>query len=251
MLGAFTVLWILKDFYYGYVTLLLKKYLGGFSEIDTLSTAIAQNYMSNMVIQILILGLPLLLVSSVTGIILDSSQTRLNFSMKRMKFDWSKINFLQGIKKLISLRSLVELLKSSCKVILIGYAVYAEIRKNMPNFIRLFDMEIIEGLAWIFKMIVYIGIKVGIVMVAIGIFDYLYQWWNYERQIMMSKQEIKEEFKQTEGDPLIKGHIKQMQRKMAMMRMMEKVPAADAVVRNPTHFAVAIKYDQKKIPHLW
>ena len=85
--------------------------------------------------------------------------------------------------------------------------------------------------------------KICLAFIAISVFDYFFQWWEFERQIKMSKQELKEEYKQMEGDPQIKGKIKEVQRRMAMSRMMQSVPQADVVIKNPTHFAVALKYD--------
>ena len=95
-------------------------------------------------------------------------------------------------------------------------------------------------------MLMLMVFNISIAFAAISALDYAYQWWDYERQIKMSKHDIKEEFKQMEGNPQIKGKIKEIQRKMAMSRMMQAVPSADVVIKNPTHFAVALKYDIEK-----
>ena len=108
------------------------------------------------------------------------------------------------------------------------------------------DESIGATLAFIGDSLMTLVNTVGIIFLVVGVFDYLYQWWDYEKNLRMSKQEIKEEYKQSEGDPQVKGKIKEKQRQMASMRMMQKVPEADVIIRNPTHYAVAIKYDPEK-----
>ena len=113
-------------------------------------------------------------------------------------------------------------------------------------FTKLMFEDIFDAVIFIMNSIMDIVIQLSMVFILIAAFDYLYQWWEYERNIKMSKQEIKEEYKQMEGDPQIKGQIKERQRKISMQRMMQQVPTADVIVRNPTHFAVALKYDIEK-----
>ena len=113
---------------------------------------------------------------------------------------------------------------------------------SMPSGARLIRRPHKVTLALAFVMAIRIAVAYAVLASA----DFLYQWWDYERQLRMSKQEIKEEFKQTEGDPQVKGKIKELQRKMAQSRMMQNVPQADVVIRNPTHFAVALRYKPEK-----
>ena len=150
------------------------------------------------------------------------------------------------MKNLFSLRSLVELIKSMLKVIIVGAVIYTTIKANLYGFGTMFDKSIIDSLAWTFKLIFDIVIKAGLYLLVFGILDYFYQWWEYERQIRMSFQDLKDEYKQSEGDPQLKGRQKERQRKMSMLRIAQKVPLADVVIKNPTHFAVAIKYEHKK-----
>lgn len=111
---------------------------------------------------------------------------------------------------------------------------------------RMMDMTFMGVLSKTGDIIMDIVLKVGLIFVAIAVADYVYQWWQYEKNLRMSKQEIKDEYKQTEGDPQIKAHIKSMQQQRARQRMMQAVPEADVVIRNPTHYAVAIKYNPEK-----
>lgn len=107
-------------------------------------------------------------------------------------------------------------------------------------------MDLVPATVFILNDCMKLVLRIGIAFIAISVLDYFYQWWEYERQLKMSKQEVKEEYKQMEGDPQIKGKIKENQRRMAMSRMMQAVPSADVIIKNPTHFAVALRYDTEK-----
>jgi flagellar biosynthetic protein FlhB len=245
VLAVFGTLMFLKEFFYSHINKVFTDYLGGFAGVSRLDGTI-HIYLNSFVMQTMILSLPLLIVAVVVSIGIDFGQTKMNVSFKRLKLDFTKLDPIKGLKNLITLRSLMELLKSLLKIIIVGYIVYSQIKVNLPYFLRLFDLEITPALFWLMETAINIGLKVGIAMLALGVIDYLYQWWEYERKIMMSRQEVKDEFKQTEGDPQFRGYIKEKQRKMAMSRMMQGIRIADVIICNPTHFAVAIKYDEKK-----
>ncbi len=170
-------------------------------------------------------------------------QTKFLWVSKNLGFHFGKLNPLKGIKKIFSIKNLLELLKNSVKVIILGYILYTILRADFIQIRRTMDMDIASACAYLLNLIYNMIIKVVMVFVVIAAFDFAYQWWDHERKLKMSKQEIKEEFKQTEGDPQIKGKIRSLQRQRAMSRMMQAVPKADVVIKNPTHFAVALKYD--------
>lgn len=178
------------------------------------------------------------------GIILTGAQTRFIFSKETFKFKFSKLNPLTGIKRMISLRSFIEILKNIIKITVIGIVIYNVIVKNLKFIPKLMYLDIISAVKFVFDVIMSAVNSVIIYFLAISIIDYIYQWWEYEKNIKMTKQEIKDEYKNTEGNPEIKGKIKEKQRRMSMMRMMQQVPNADVIIRNPTHFAIAIKYDE-------
>lgn len=178
------------------------------------------------------------------GIILTGAQTRFIFSKETFKFKFSKLNPLAGIKRMISLRSFIEILKNLIKITVIGIVIYNVIVKNLKFIPKLMYLDIISAVKFVFDVIMSAVNSVIIYFVAISIIDYIYQWWEYEKNIRMTKQEIKDEYKNTEGNPEIKGKIREKQRKMSMMRMMQQVPNADVIIRNPTHYAIAIKYDE-------
>jgi flagellar biosynthetic protein FlhB len=116
----------------------------------------------------------------------------------------------------------------------------------MPDIMGLYFVSVEQSVLIVGDIIYSIAIKIGCILVAFGILDFIYQWWSFEKKMMMSKQEVKDEFKQTEGDPQIKGKVRDLQRKAALRRMMKRVPEADVVVRNPTHYAVALAYNPQK-----
>lgn len=191
-------------------------------------------------------ALPLLVISSLVAIILTMAQTRMLVSGESIKFKFSHLNPINGIKRMFSLRGVIELIKASAKIGILLYIVWGKLKDYFPRFQRLMDMEITQALAVMSEFIMSIVLTCGVIFIFLAILDYIYQWWEYERNLRMSKQEIKEEYKHTEGDPQVKGKIKERQRKMAMSRMMQNVPQADVVIRNPTHYAIAIKYDAEK-----
>ena len=215
-------------------------------EIDTLTATDVRMLGIDMITVFASTALPLLLIGILVAVVFTMAQTRLLVSTKSMQFKFSRLNPLQGLKKMITLRALVELLKSVIKIAVLSYIVYISLRDKILMLPRLMDMSIEAGMAFIGGMIMSIVKSAAYVFVALAAMDYVYQWWDYEKNLRMSKQEVKEEYKQTEGDPQIKGQIRQKQRHMATQRMMQSVPKADVVIRNPTHYAVAIRYDAEK-----
>lgn len=246
LIGGYWFLYAAGSTVFAYFQKLVRQYLTGFSDITDISTATANHFMRDFVLQSALLSLPFLIVAALLGFAFNVAQTRMNFSMKRLKPDFTKIDPIRGMKKIITMRSLVELLKSAVKIAITAVVLYTEIKARLPQILGLFDMELFSAGLWLCGSLFAIVMKIGMIMIAFGALDYFYQWWEYEKQLRMSKQEIKDEYKQTEGDPKIKGRIREQQKKMSMMRIMQQVPLADVVIRNPTHFAVAIKYDAKR-----
>ena len=214
------------------------------------ATAITQDDTKQILSQamktILTVGGPLFVVGVVVPIIFTGLQTRFVFSMEALKPKFSRLNPIEGIKKLFSMRSLVELVKNLIKIAIISSVIYNEIKDRLIDIVKLFDVDIIVAVIYLCSAIFSIVMTISVIFIFIGVADVLYQWWEYEKNLKMSKQEVKEEFKQMEGDPQIKGKIKQKQREMSQARMMQEVPTADVIIRNPTHFAIAVRYDPDK-----
>ncbi|SES79286.1 flagellar biosynthetic protein FlhB [Anaerobranca gottschalkii DSM 13577] len=165
------------------------------------------------------------------------------FTIEPLKMKLSRINPIEGFKRLFSKRSIVQLLKSLLKIGAIGYMVYINIKKHIRNIPNIMEMDLLTIISTIGSTVFSLAIYSGAVMIFVAILDYFYSWWEYENNLKMSKHEIKEEYKQMEGDPQIRGKIKERQRLLASRRMMQEIPKADVVITNPTHFAVALKYD--------
>jgi len=188
--------------------------------------------------------LPVMCVILVVALSINFAQVGFAFSLEPLMPNFDKINPLSGFGRLFSKRSLVELFKSLLKIAIIGGFVYRFMMNQTKQVPALISAELIDSLHLAASLILDLVFNISTVMFIMGVFDYMYQWWENQESMKMSKDDIKQEFKQAEGDPQIKGKIKQRQREMAMQRMMQDVPKADVVVTNPTHFAVALKYDQ-------
>lgn len=190
--------------------------------------------------------LPLMLIVIVIGIISNLGQIGFLLTMEPLTPKLEKLDPIKGFQRIFSKRAFVELAKSLFKVTLIGYLSYITIVQHIEDLILLMKMpppkivEVIAGLTY------ELGIRIAFVLLLIAFADYAYQRWEHEQSLKMSKHEIKEEHKMIEGNPQIKGKIREKQRQMAMRRMMQSIPQADVVVTNPTHLAIALKYDPKR-----
>lgn len=143
------------------------------------------------------------------------------------------------------------MLKALIKITVLGWMIYSFLSSRMHEFVRLMDGTVMDAISFAGNTVLSLVNTVGVAFLFLAAFDYLYQWWDYEKNLRMSKQEIKEEYKQTEGDPQIKGKIREKQRQMSSKRMMQNVPKADVIIRNPTHFAVALGYDPERNKAPW
>ena len=185
---------------------------------------------------------PVLLVTSVCAVLATFAQTRMLVSAELMKPKFSRLNPLEGFKRLFSLKSVVESFKGIIKIAVLMIIIYLCLKESVMESFKYLYTDINAACVHLFDSGKTMVFRIALAFVVVAAADFMYQWWNYEREMRMSKQEIKEEYKQTEGDPQIKGKIKEMQRQRAMSRMMQQVPEADVVIRNPTHFAVALRY---------
>lgn len=188
-------------------------------------------------------AMPLLLTAMLLGILANGTQTRFNVSFQAIKPKFSKLNPISGLKKMFSLKNVVELFKNLFKITLLCILLYNLMKGDLIPVARMIDMQPQVSAAYMLNMAFDLVLKVCMAFTVVAFFDFLYQRWEYERDLKMTKQEVKDEFKQTEGNPEIKGRIRKLQRQMALSRMMQKVPQADVIVRNPTHYAVALRYD--------
>ncbi|MGE5631778.1 MAG: flagellar biosynthesis protein FlhB [Caulobacteraceae bacterium] len=197
----------------------------------------------SMLVVAKVLG-PILLIIALVAIATNYLQVGNIFSMKPLVPSFNKLNPVEGFKRLFSKAAFVEFLKSIFKIAIIGYVVYDYLIKNYKIIPELIGMDVESTAVFVGNTIIDIGIRAAAVLLIMSVFDYLYQIWDYEKSIRMSKQELKDEYKMLEGDPQVKSKIKERQRQLALRRMIAEVPKADVIITNPTHFAVAVKYDQ-------
>jgi flagellar biosynthetic protein FlhB len=172
---------------------------------------------------------------------------RFEFRLSRLKVDFNKLNPLNGFGRLFNKDALVEMLKSLLKLSVVGWIAYGVVRDEMQNITFLAEADI----QTIFNFVGHIAFKIVThtcgIMIVLGLLDMLYVKWRYTENLKMTKQEVKDEHKESEGNPETKGKIKKMQFQMARRRMTKIIPLADVVITNPTHFAVALKYDREKM----
>jgi flagellar biosynthesis protein FlhB len=188
--------------------------------------------------------LPVCISILLIGIVTNILQVGFLFSLKPITPKLEKLDIIKGIQRLVSLRSIVEMVKNILKLVVIGFVAYITIKGEFGKFISLWDVS--PGAIWHFTAMVAFKIifRISLVLLIIAILDYFYQRYEYEKQLKMTKQEVKEERKQMEGDPQVKSRIRSLQREMARRRMMQEVPKATVVITNPTYIAIAIRYDQ-------
>ena len=190
---------------------------------------------------------PLFLTVFFIALLANYLQVGFVLSTESVQPKFSKIDPIKGFGKLFSLKSLVELAKNIFKLSIIGFIVYITFMGEIENFIPLIDQSLWGILIYIGHVAFKIVLRVCLVLIILAVADYIYQKWEFEKNLKMSKQEIKDEFKQTEGNPLVKARIKRLQRDAARKRMMASVPEADVVITNPTHLAIALRYDQTSV----
>lgn len=204
------------------------------------------NIYAYAVVTLLKCALPLLLVSMVLGILGHGIQTRFLVTFKPLRPKFSKLNPISGIKKLFGMKKVVELVKNLVKIAILIALLYNILMSDVTPIAQMMDVSVLSAAAATLQMVLDLVVKVCIAFAVVAFFDFLYQRWDYEKNLKMTKQEVKDEYKMTEGNPEIKGRIRRIQRQMALSRMMQSVPEADVIIRNPTHFAVALKYDPEK-----
>lgn len=197
----------------------------------------------------LFLGLgPLLLIIFLVAMLAGLFQTGFNSSGYPLTPNLDRLNPFSGFKRIFfSLQGVIEMIKSVVKILIVFYVVIRTFEQFLPQILGVSGMHPGEIIGLVGNIVFAVAIRVGLIYLAIALFDYLWKYWDFMRQMKMTKQEIKEEYKRLEGDPLIKQRIRQMQMQMAQQRMMASVPKADVVVTNPIHLAVAVKYDAKKM----
>jgi flagellar biosynthesis protein FlhB len=193
------------------------------------------------------LVMPIMVLAFVAAFGVNYLQVGAMWSVEALAPQASKIDPVQGFISLFSLRSLMELGKSLAKLMIVGWVAFSTLKEEFPNFIPLIYQDRWAILTSLGQMSWKVTFRCCMVIAVLAIVDYFYQRWDFERKLRMSKQEMKDEYKQTEGDPMVKSRIRSIQRDLARRRMMEEVPKADVVITNPEHLAVALRYEVAKM----
>ncbi|SNR89510.1 flagellar biosynthetic protein FlhB [Anaerovirgula multivorans] len=247
LLGAFAVLSVLSGYIGSSIRSFTTHIYGEYMNLDYLFSIKNMNRLTLIVFSNLFkLTIPIGMICLAIGVITSYIQVGYLFTTKTLTLKLSKLNPIEGFKRMFSLKSLVELLKCFVKIILIGYVIYRYTVNQLSTIFNTITMDVNTIVKTLIDITINIGYRAGIVLLILAVLDYYYQKYDYEKNLKMSKQEIKEEFKQTEGNPQIKSKIKEKQRQISMRRMMQDVPKADVIITNPTHYAIAIQYDPKQ-----
>lgn len=189
---------------------------------------------------------PIFIVGVIVAFVCDVVQVKWKPTTKPLQPKFNKLNPISGFKKIFSANSIMELIKSALKLGVIGYVVYSELKDQVNQIFILYDISLQQAIGLIGEIVVDLGIKIAAIYMVIAFLDFAYQKWKFKQDMMMTKQEVKDEYKNQEGDPQVKSKQKQRMREASMRRMMQQLPEADVVITNPTHYAVAIKYDPDK-----
>lgn len=248
--SLFVVFIILKI----YVTTLATKFTESFSNmyrkipviaLEDFNTVVAQGMVKDVLFDIILISLPIFLTVFIIGILVNALQIKWEITTKPLMPKFDKINPISGFKRMFSSEKIFELLKSIIKVAIIFYVVYDVLKDQWNVIFQLYDFSLNTAIKVVGDMVINLGIKISAFYMVIGFVDLVYQKIKFKKDLKMTKQELKDEYKQTEGNPQIKGQIKQKMREASRRRMMQELPKADVIITNPTHFAVAIRYDKE------
>jgi len=202
------------------------------------------NSLSSAILNALTIISPFFLVMVVAAIIGPISLGGVNFSTKAMAFKWEKLDPIKGTKRIFAVRGLVELVKALAKFVIIASVALVFLYYNRGDFIALGSIPLELGIYKAMNILLWAFLALSSALIIVAIVDVPFQLWDHKKQIKMTRQEVKDDSKDSEGNPEVKGHVRQLQREMAQRRMMQDVPEADVIITNPQHYSVALKYDQ-------
>jgi flagellar biosynthetic protein FlhB len=242
LLVGISVLFMFSAYFYPKLERIIQG-VARFQEIPIVDKPFCVYLLRRSVTYFLVFVLPLMGAVFIAAFVANYAQVGFHLSGKAIAPKLSKFNIVKGFGRLLSLRSLVELSKTILKLTVIGTVAYFAVRGEVADILKLYSEDVAYIFLFTLKGFLKIFIWVLIVMIVVAVADYSYQKWQYEKDLRMTKQEVKEEHKETEGDPQVKSRIRSIQMQAARKRMMRSVPDADVVVTNPTHLAVAIQYD--------
>jgi flagellar biosynthetic protein FlhB len=213
---------------------------------ETVDGAAVSRALGSAVTSFLSIAAPMFIAAVLCGLVFNLVQVGFNFTSNAMAPRFDKISMLSGFKRIFSKRTLIDLVKAMIKIVLLGWVAYSEYQSRISSFPSLMGQDLKYAIPAAMDILISVAFKLGLAFAIFAPFDYMYQRWKYNKDLMMTKQEIREEYKQTEGNPQTKSRISQKQRQMSRMRMVQAVKEADVVITNPTHYAVALSYKEQK-----
>ena len=231
-----------------------ERFLGGFKNIyqsidvyttDEFGPSMASAFVQDGLLDVMLICLPVFAVAVVVAFSVTVAQVKWKVTTKPLKPKFSKFSPIKGFKRIFSKEKLFELIKDVVKIALIFYVAYSDLKDAADSVVILYDLSLNQAVLFVGDFVLGLGIKLSAIYLIVGLADYIYQKLKFKKDMRMSKQEVKDEYKQQEGDPQVKGRIKSKMREVSQRRMMQKLPEADVVITNPTHFACAIRYDKE------
>lgn len=199
--------------------------------------------LNGVILKILFQLMPFFIVGIILAFAVNMMQFKFQITTKPLKPKFSNLNPISGVKRLFSAAKIIELIKSVAKIFIISAIVYDTIKDKWKTILIFYHMPLSQALELIGSIVIDMGMRISLVFMIIAVLDLIYEKWKFKEDIKMTKQEVKDEYKNAEGDPQIKSKIRQKMREVSQRRMMQDVPKADVVITNPTHLAVAIRYD--------
>ena len=242
LLIGLLALFAMKTFMYDKLLLVVRHYLGQLHTLTVTPANMLAITMEVMTFFAILVG-PIMAVIFLTALGANYAQVGVLFSPEKISPKYEKIDPIKGVQRLFSMQTLFNTFKSIAKLVIVGWVAYTVVRDNTAQLLPLMDQSPLEIFIFYARVSFWIFLKTALIIVLLAAIDWLFQRWQFMKKMKMTKQEVKEEAKNTEGDPHVKGRIRSIQMEMARRRMMADVPEADVIITNPTRLAIAIKYD--------
>jgi flagellar biosynthesis protein FlhB len=243
LLGTFALFfWMMGQFSLGRLEVLWKNSLAQMTQTELTPNIVLSVFLNDSMLMLPAVGVLFALVFAVG---LASTMGQVGIVLTPLRFHFERLDPITGFGRILSMDGLAELVKAIFKMVVIGYVTYVTLQDEMANLLAIGRLPLPAIFSYTFGLLSTLLIRAAMALVILAVLDYLYQRWSHEQRLKMTKQEMREELRQTEGDPQLRSRIRTLQREMSRARMMQNVPKADVVVTNPTHYAIALQYDRE------
>jgi flagellar biosynthetic protein FlhB len=242
LLCGLLAIYAMKTYMYDRLLMMMRHYFSQLHSLTITPGNMLPLTLEAMTFFALLVG-PLMLVILITALGANYAQVGVLFSTEKIVPTFEKIDPIKGLQRLFSMQTLFNTLKAVAKLVIVGWVAYSVVKANLHNLLPLMDQSPLAIFIFYAKISFWMFLKAALIIAGLAALDWLFQRWQFMKKMKMTKQEIKEEAKNTEGDPHVKGRIRSIQMEMARKRMMADIPHADVVITNPTRLAIAIRYD--------